>query len=500
MSPEIPERVDVVVVGAGNAALCAALTAAEREASVVVLERAPRNRRGGNGVFTGGFLRFAFEGLEDLTAVARLTPDELARIDVGRYGPEDFLETIAEITDYRTDVDLADVLVSGSNETVRWLASLGVPMLPAFAFNPVGEDGRVRMHGHGPLVEVSGGGAGLIEALYRRVEAAGIPVLYDTRAVALRTDELGDVIGVTCRRGRVEHGIAAGAVVLASGGFEGSPELRARYLGSNWDAARVRGTNYNTGDGITMAMAVGADAVGNWTGCHASPLDINAPLYGDPKTPDIFIRRSYHLGIMVNRDGRRFLDEGQDFEANTYSKYGRDILQQPGQIAFQLFDAQTSGMLRSEYGLRQATRIQASTLEELAEEAGIDARQLLATVEEFNASVSDDEFVPRIKDGKSAAVAPRKSNWAVPLTQPPFVAYPVTCGITFTFGGIRVDENAQVVHQEGYPIGGLFAAGELIGGLFWGNYPAGTGIVSGSVFGRTAGGSAAAEALARRSK
>ncbi len=492
MTTVLPEHADIVVVGGGNAALCSALTAAELGASVVVLERAPIAARGGNGVFTAGFLRFSFDGIDDVRAIVNPTAAEEALLEVGRYTPEDFFLDVAHATDYRADPDLVDVLVSGSLSTVRWLRHLGVPFLPSFGLHPPESDGKVHLRGQAPAAEVSGGGAGLIEALYRRAEASALPILYQTRAISLVTDDRGGVTGVTVRRDRGKHTIGACAVVLASGGFEASSEMRARYLGPDWDLARVRGSKYNTGDGITMALQAGAQAYGNWTSCHASPTDLNSPAFGDRNLTDAFIRRSYHLGIMVNRYGRRFVDEGEDLESRTYAKYGREIIKQPSQMAFQVFDSVGSKFLRPEYSMRQATRITADSLEELAGKAGIDAEGLRSTVEEFNQSVNDQPFDPTTKDGKSTSSNyPPKSNWAMPISSPPFLAFPVTCAITFTYGGIRVNSDAQVMHEDDYPIPGLFAAGELVGGLFYGNYPAGCGITGGAVFGRIAGASAA---------
>ena len=488
----LPDQADVVVVGAGNAALCSAITAAEDGASVVVLERAPRAQRGGNGVFTGGFLRFAFDGIDDLRSLVTLTEAEEARLEVGKYTPEDFFLDVAEVTDFRADPDLVDVLVSNSFESVKWLRSLGVPFLPTFGLHPEGDDGKVRMVGLAPAVEVSGGGAGLVDALFRKAEAMGISILYDTRAIGLETDDAENVTGVRVRHARAKHTIRAKSVVLASGGFESDAEMRARYLGASWDLVRVRGTSFNTGDGIKIASAVGAQTGGHWTGCHAAPTDLNTPVYGDPNLSDAFIRRSYPLGITVNRDGRRFFDEGEDFEIKTYSRMGRQIVEQPGQVAFQIFDSTTVPLLKQEYTLRQTTRIKANSIAELAEQAGINPVELERTLQEYNAATKGDPIDPRVKDGNgTTSLEPPKSNWAAPISVPPFSAYPITCGITFTFGGVRVNQDAQVMHEEGYPIPGLFAAGEIIGGLFYGNYPTGCGIMAGTVFGRTAGRSAA---------
>jgi tricarballylate dehydrogenase len=387
---------------------------------------------------------------------------------------------------------LVDVLVSASLESVRWLRGQGVPFLPALGLHPAGDDGMVRVSGVFPAVEASGGGAGLVEALYARAEVVGIPIHYETRATGLLTNESGRVTGVTVRTGRTTRTIEAGAVVLASGGFEADAEQRARYLGRSWDLVRVRGASGNTGDGIRMAREIGGQGAGHWSGCHAAPLDLNAPVYGDLHLSDAFVRRSYHLGILVNSHGVRFLDEGADLEGRTYSTVAQQIVEQPGQVAYQVFDAATSGLLRSEYSLRQTTRYQAESLTELAAKAGIDPAGLELTVAEFNAATSGAPIDPRTTDGVSAtSVRPPKSNWALAITEPPFVAFPVTCGITFTFGGVLVNAEAQVLHEDGEPIEGLCAAGEMVGGLFYGNYPTGCGIMAGTVFGRTAGRTAA---------
>jgi tricarballylate dehydrogenase len=203
------------------------------------------------------------------------------------------------------------------------------------------------------------------------------------------------------------------------------------------------------------------------------------------------LRQSYPLGIVVNRDGRRFLDEGADFRNYTYARYGREILRQPGGIAFQLFDAKTRPLLRrEEYDSTPITGASAVTLGELADRLGIDRGGLEKTVRSFNAAIVDRPFDPALKDGRRASVEPPKSNWALALNTPPYYGYAVSCGITFTFGGLHVDERARVLRRDGPPLPGLFAAGEIVGGLFSGNYPGGSGLTAGAVYGRIAGRSA----------
>ncbi|MHC5021472.1 MAG: FAD-dependent tricarballylate dehydrogenase TcuA, partial [Planctomycetota bacterium] len=344
------------------------------------------------------------------------------------------------------------------------------------------------------------GGPGLVDSLYSIARANGIEIRFETRVVSLLHDGIG-VGGVRVRSAGVIEDIPAGRVVLAAGGFEANTEMRTRYLGPSWDVAKVRGTRFNTGDGIRMALEIGASPHGNWSGCHAVGWDQNAPEFGDLAVGDNFQKHSYPFGIIVNGRGERFVDEGADFRNYTYAKYGREMLAQPGHFAWQVFDAKVTHLLRDEYRIRQVTKVRADTLEELAGKLeGVDPAGFLATVEAFNAAVRTDvPFNPNVKDGRAAeGLAVPKSNWANPLDQPPFEAYAVTCGITFTFGGLRIDEEARVVSTDYEPIPGLYAAGELVGGLFYYNYPGGTGLMSGSVFGRIAGRSAGQAAVSER--
>jgi tricarballylate dehydrogenase len=282
-------------------------------------------------------------------------------------------------------------------------------------------------------------------------------------------------------------------VVLACGGFEANAEWRTRYLGPGWELAKVRGSRFNTGDGIRMALNAGAMPWGHWSGSHAVGWDRNAPEFGDLAVGDGFQKHSYPFGIMINADGVRFVDEGADFRNYTYAKYGRVILSQPHQFAWQIFDQKVVHLLRDEYRIRQVTKVTADTLAELLPKLeGVNAERGLATIAAFNAAVQTDvPFNPNVKDGRGTqGLDVPKSNWANPLDAPPFEAYQVTCGVTFTFGGLRITSDGQVIDSDGAPMAGLYAAGELVGGLFYFNYPGGTGLMSGSVFGRIAGTSA----------
>ena len=479
----------VIVVGGGNAALCAAVGAREQGAEVIVLERAPFELRGGNSRFTAGGMRFAYSGSRDIRVlVPDLTPEELARTDFGSYPRESFYDDMGRITGYRTDPELAGKLIDGSFDTLRWMAGHGVRFLPMYGRQSFATDGQVRFWG-GLTIEAWGGGPGLVESLYTIADRLGVDIRYEARAAALAVKE-GRVRGVHL----ANEEIAADAVVLACGGFESNAAWRAQYLGPGWELAKVRGTRFNTGDGIRMALEAGAASRGNWSGCHAVAWDMHAPDFGDLDVGDSFQKHSYPLGVMVNAEGRRFVDEGADFRNYTYAKYGGEILRQPGQFAWQIFDAKVAPLLRDEYRIRRMTRVTATSLEALTRKLdGVDARQALTTLQQFNNAVdSEKPFQPAEKDGRATqGIDPPKSNWANRLDTPPFEAYGVTCGITFTFGGLHVDTSARVIGEDGLPIPGLYAAGELVGGLFYFNYPGGTGLTSGAVFGRAAGWNAA---------
>lgn len=476
----------VVVIGGGNAALCAAISAAEHQASVTVLEAAPRAERGGNSYFTGGALRFAFDGIEDIRRmVPSLTDDELARVDIHALSAADLYMELASLSDYLADPDLVELLSDTSTEAMLWLAGHSVRFELSYGRHAQRRGDRF-VFADGNPVELWGGGRELVAALYREAERLDIAVEYGCRALRIETDDEG--ITVHARHEGRPRLLRADAVILACGGFEANPEMRARYLGPDWDLARVRGTGYNVGDGIRMALEVGAQPFGHWSACHAVAWDANAPLVGDRSIGDLFQKHSYPYGIVVNRHGERFLDEGADFHARTYAKYGGEILRQPGRMAFQIFDQKVIGLLREEYRQPRATKYQADTLESLADQMGVDRDGLIDTVTAFNASISDAQFDPAELDGKcTVGIDQPKTNWALALDTPPYVAYAVTCGITFTFGGLRISENAEVLDVANEPIPGLYAAGELVGGLFYRNYPSGAGLVAGTVFGRIAG-------------
>jgi tricarballylate dehydrogenase len=499
MDKALSKEFDVIVVGAGNAALCAALRARESGASVVVLERAPEEEAGGNSRFTAGAMRVVYNGLDDiLKLVTDLSEEEKATTDFGTYTEEMFFDDMGRVTQYRADPNLLELLVTRSFDTLKWMCGKGIRFVPIYGRQAFKVDGRFRFWG-GLTVEASGGGPGLIQSLTTAAEREGIEVRYATPVCSL-IYENGRINGIIYRTPDGEKELRGRAVVLACGGFQANPEWRARYLGAGWDLAKVRGTRFNTGDGIRMAIEIGASTAGHWSGCHAVGWERNAPEFGDLAVGDQFQKHSYPFGILINADGDRFLDEGADFRNYTYAKYGRQVLDQPGQFAWQVFDAKVQHLIRDEYRIKQVTKVSADTLEGLAAKLeDVDGKRFLKTVADYNASIRKAvPFNPTIKDGRGTdGISPPKSNWANTLDTPPYEAYAVTCGITFTFGGLRITTQGEVLNTEGMPIPGLFAAGELVGGLFYFNYAGGSGLTAGAVFGKIAGRSAAEYAVGR---
>lgn len=494
------EQYDVVVVGGGNAALCAALSAAEQGAKVALLERAPEEKRGGNSKFTGGGFRMVHHGADD---IKRIVPDlsdaEIARTDFGEYSAETYLDDLGRITQYFIDPDLAETLVQKSTDTVHWLMGRGVKFLPNFGRQAYNHQGRFKFFG-GVVIYANGGGAGLVESEYKAAAMHGASVYYGARVRGIERTKNG-VEAVRVLTDNTEHVIRTRSVVLACGGFEANREWRTRYLGPGWDMAKVRGTRYNTGDGIEMALAIGAQSYGQWSGCHAVAWERYANDYGDVDGQhSAGYRHSYPFSIMVNANGERFVDEGADFRNYTYAKYGRVVLSQPGGYAWQVFDAQVMHLLRDEYKMRGATKVRAETLEDLVGRMqDVNPAAFMKTVHEYNAAVKRDAtFDPNIKDGKcTVGLKVDKTNWANTIEKAPFEAYSVGCGITFTFGGLKINTDAQVLDIEDKPIPGLYAAGELVGGLFYFNYPGSAGLMAGAVFGRIAGRGAGGFALQR---
>ncbi|MGZ8264081.1 MAG: FAD-dependent tricarballylate dehydrogenase TcuA [Burkholderiales bacterium] len=490
---EANHRYDVLVVGSGNAACAAALAAVDGKVRVGILEKAPKQDRGGNSALTG-HMRFVFDGIEDLRPLVKNTSDaELHALleRLPRRTESDAWDEVMRVTDGQTDQEMLQVHVAESRNTMRWLAAKGQDWVPGSRWNE-------------NILNPNGGGFGLQQRYYTMLENAGVDFHYNAAAVELVQDQAGAVTGVHALTPAGFVKFNAKCVVLACGSFEGNPEMRCRYLGPGWDMVHIRGVPYNTGDGLRMALDIGAMPHGSWGTCHASPQDIALPAFTVPSGAmhAEYNRYMHPYCIMVNTKGERFVDEADDLRGKTYAKMGRAILAQPGGIAFQIMDAKIRKLDLYPQNYRKATAAQASTLEKLAQELDINPERLVRSVQEFNAGVPANlppfSTNPVVLDGRSTVgLTPPKSNYAMTIDEPPFEGFPVRCGMTFTFGGVKIDPaTAQVQHVAGRPIKGLYACGEMAGGLWVGNYASGSGMMAGATFGRIAGQHAALMARA----
>lgn len=488
---------DVLVVGGGNAALCAASSAHEHGTRVGVLEKAPKNERGGNSSMTA-HMRFVYNSVDDLIPlIPNITQKEIEGVNerLPKRTEADLWDELMRATQGQSDPELLKVHVRESYNTILWLHAMGHDWVTDVE-NPTAAN----------TTKMEGGGYGLQQRHFTFLEQKGVAFHYETTATELIQDSMAKVVGVRALSPQGPVSIRAGAVVLACGGFEANPEMRGRYLGPQWDTVKNRGVKFNTGDGLRMAMDIGAMSHGSWTSCHASPQDLSRPECSWPSDNSEggreYNRYAYPFCVMVNIHGERFVDEGEDVRGVTYAKMGRAIIAQPGGKAFQFFDAKHRrfGIL-SVYDKYNATGTKADTLEELADKYGINRDGLLETIRKFNAAIQPGPMNPNplVRDGKhTAGITPPKRNFAYSIEEPPFECYPAICGITFSFGGLKVNPNtAQVQHVAGRPIPGLYTAGEMLGGLWHWSYASGSGMMAGATFGRIAGKHAAKEALSK---
>jgi tricarballylate dehydrogenase len=479
----------VIVVGTGNAALCAAIAALEEGAQVLLVEKADEALAGGNTKYTAGAMRFAYDGNADLLPLVRNQDDpRLPHTEFGSYTAEKFATDLLGFNDGRALSPEQETLISQSGDTMRWLASHDVTFEPIYSRQSFEKNGKHIFWG-GLTLSAENEGVGLFDMELAAVHGLGGTVRYNAAVTGLVYDD-DRVTGVKIG----DEVLLADAVILASGGFEASEEMRVKYIGAHWDKAKVRGTPHNTGDGLRMALAAGAAEYGFFEGCHATPMDLHMADFGGldlpPSERKNYRKISYFLGVMLNSEGVRFVDEGENFRNYTYAQFGRAILEQPGQFAWQVFDSKVFDLLYAEYRFHDAHFVEADTLDALLDQMeGVDKAQALETLTGFNAAVDAGvDFDPTILDGKSATGLPvPKSNWAQKIDAGPFRAFPVTGGITFTYGGLKVDEEGMVLKPDGSAIKGLFACGELVGGVFFAGYPGGSGLTSGAVFGRKAG-------------
>lgn len=483
----------VIVVGSGNAALCAGIAALEAGAQVLMLEKGDESLAGGNTKYTAGAMRFAYDGGADLMPLLRDPTDaRLPNTDFGSYTTQKFSDDLLGFNDGRALSPEQVKLVGRSGETMRWLASHDVKFEPIYSRQSFEKEGRHVFWG-GLTLAAENEGVGLFDMELAAFKRLGGTIRYNSTVTGLIRDG-GRVTGVMV--GDVPH--EADAVILASGGFEASEALRARYIGPDWVKAKVRGTPMNTGDGLVMALEAGAQDYGLFEGCHATPMDLHMANFGNLDIPHgerkNYRKICYFLGVMLNARGERFVDEGINFRNYTYAQFGRAVLEQPGHFAWQVFDSKVFDLLYGEYHFHDAHFVEAETLEALIPMLdGVDAAAAAETLAAYNAAVDGDvPFDPTVLDGKGTRDLPlAKSNWAQRLDHGPFRAYPVTGGITFTYGGLKVSDNGAVLDTNGAEMPGLYACGELVGGVFYNGYPGGSGLTSGAVFGRQAGAGAA---------
>jgi tricarballylate dehydrogenase len=493
-------RADVAVVGAGAAGLISALAARDAGAAVTVFEKADSESAGGNSAFSGGLFKAVYDGLADVAVI--VSDADEGDVIVEPYTAADFDADIVAATDGRADPKLARVLVDESYGALAWLAGLGVRFRLNRVIGTTATAGGAMRVPRGAAILADGKGRGLVRDLQDLVgRTRGIEMRSEADVIALRRPD--------ARHGRWEldvrsntsvETISADSIVLASGGFQASAMRRAAFLGPQLSDLPIRGTHLNTGDMTVLAMREGAASAGDWSSAHVAPVRADMPPYGIPGTGDESNRLAFPYGITVNLDGRRFIDEGIDFALHRYVIMGHAVAAQRRRTAFQLFDQQTVHLLERRYsGTKPITAASLADLVEAIADAeygaGLDPIVLLETVREFNAAAEaadHAEFRPDALDRRSTHdVVPAKSNWALPLSKPPFLAYPITAGLTFTFGGLATDGRAAVLDDAGRPISGLFAAGEMVGGFFAGSYPAGASLSRSAVFGMLAGRAAA---------
>ena len=487
------EHVDVLVVGGGIAGLTAAITAAEAGRQVLLVDAADEDNRGGNTRYAVGVARVAFDGWDDLAKMLG-TDVPADRPPALPYPVSSFRADLERVSRGQGDAVLHRVIAEGSAPLVTWLREHGVRWAVTpfrFGRDPEDPDGSPTVPPGVPFL-AAGGGANVVDALVAAADAAGVRVRF---GAAVRSVLTGPAPGVELDPGGAT--ITADAVVLAAGGFEASAEARARYLGPGWDLVRFRGSRFNTGRVLEAALAVGAVPAGHWSAAHVAASDPAGPAHGDLSIGDVHGRYSYLYGITVNARAERFVDEAADEKNFTYATIGRSLYDQPGRIAYQLFDDTATGLLEPRYAT--ATPCVADTLEELADRLGIPAASLGETVRAFNAACPAGRFDPYDFDSLAAEPEgqPRKSHWAVPLAVPPFRAYPVGPAVAFAFGGLAVDEATRVVGPARQPLPGLYACGDIVGGIAVHNLPAGSGLIAAGVLGRVAGQSAAARAASR---
>ena len=461
---DLSQPFDVVVIGGGNAALCAAITAARAGRRVIVIEGAPEFYRGGNTRHTRNL---------------RCSHDGTAPTMTGPYAQEEFLDDLYRVTGGQTDKALAKLTIERSNELIGWMDQQGVRFQP-----PLG--GTLSLGKTNAFF--LGGGRGMLNMLYRKAEALGVTAIFDAPVTGLTIDNGYFMSAAVKYKGRTLS-IRGRALVAAAGGFEANIEWLKQHWGEAADNFLIRGTPYNRGDVLRMLLDSGVMPVGDPTQCHAVAIDARAPKFdgGIATRLDSII-----FGVVVNREANRFYDEGEDTWPKRYAIWGRLVAQQPGQIAYSIVDSKSIRQFMPSI----FPAVEANSIRELAAKFDLDPAALEKTISEFNAAVQPGTFDhTQLDDCSTEGLAVPKTHWARAIDKPPFYAYPLRPGITFTYLGVRVNEEGRMLLADGKPAGNMFAAGEIMAGNVLGKgYLAGIGMTIGAVFGRLAGQGAAAHA------
>ena len=488
---------DVIIVGTGNAGFAAAVSASENGAKVLMLEKASEDYMGGNSALTI-HMRFAYNSFSDLLPLVKDDKQtynklynkklqELSEV-VTEYTESDYLKDIMNVTSGKSDKILSKELVTNSLPTIKWMNKLGHLWSPTFD-NPTSAN----------VVSFNGKGYGLMQRWKNIALNKGVNIKYNHQVIDLIKNNEDIISGVVAKTNNENKIYYANSVILACGSFESNAQMRAKYLGEQWRNVKLRGIPNNTGEGLEMAISHGAIPYDDWSTCHASPQDINRPDYdlpGENKSGDYWSRYAYPFSIMVNINGNRFIDEGETWRGLTYAKTGKAILEQKNNMAFQLFDSKhvKAGVLKK---YKNPTKYQAGTLIDLANKIKItDKENFINNINTFNKAVQSGNYNPHKLDGKKVKnIFPSRSNWALPLDNPPYLAYPVICGMTFCYGGLKTSINGELLNKNGDIINGLYAVGEMLGGLWHNNYPSGGGMMAGAVFGKNAGKHASNKAI-----
>jgi tricarballylate dehydrogenase len=461
---DLTRKYDVLVAGGGNAALCAAIAARRAGSSVLVCEMASKFYRGGNTRHTRNI---------------RCAHDAATETLSGPYPEEEFFKDLLAVTQGNTDEALARHMIAESKTVLDWLPQQGVRYQPSLGGTlSLGRTNSFFL----------GGGRSMLNALYLTAEGLGIEIAYEAEVVDLEIDN-GMFLSATVQQGSVRHTVRAATLVAACGGFESNIEWLKQYWGPAADNFLIRGTPNNRGTVLRMLLDRGVAETGDPTQCHAVAIDARAPKYDG----GIITRHdSVIFGIVVNKHAQRFYDEGEDIWPKRYAIWGRLVAQQPDQIAYILFDSSVVTMFMPTL----YPPIGAPTIRELAGKLTLDPDVLEATVNGFNAAVQPGTFDDTILDDcRTQGLKPDKTHWARRLETPPYYAYPVRPGITFTYLATRVNKDARMLMRDGKPSANMFAAGEIMAGNVLGRgYAAGMGMTIGSVFGRIAGTEAAKNA------